>query len=81
MEKVKAFYELSNKRQQIEEQLSDYDLVISELRTEAKKLKKGSSERQDLMKRANDLKNDNVYIKLQIELKILNYCINTVYYN
>ncbi|HBJ1650865.1 TPA: hypothetical protein LA460_000083 [Clostridium botulinum] len=81
MEKVKAFYKLSNKRQQIEEQLSDYDLIISELRIEAKKFKKGSSERQDLMRRANDLKNDNVYIRLQTELKILNYCINTVYYN
>jgi len=81
MGKIKAFYKLSAKRQAIEEQLENYDFVINELRAEAKKLKKGSLERQDLMKKASETNNCDVYKKLQTELNILNFCINTVWYN
>lgn len=78
---VKAYYNLTERRSKVERYIEDYDVVIKELRDEAKKLKKGSMERQELMKRANDLKNDSTYRELQIELRTLNYCINTVFYN
>ena len=81
MEKTKAFYKLSAKRQAIEEQLEEYNVVINELRSEAKKLKKGSLERQDLMRKANEISNSSVFIKLQTELRVMNFCINTVWYN
>jgi len=81
MEKVKAFYKISAKRRSIEEQLEEYNFVINELREEAKKLKKGSIERQDLMRKASEIKNCSVYIKLETELNMLNFCINTVWYN
>lgn len=78
---VKAYYNLTERRSKVERYIEDYDVVIKELRDEDKKLKKGSMERQELMKRANDLKNDSTYRELQIELRTLNYCINTVFYN
>lgn len=78
---IKAYYNLTERRSKVESYIEDYDVVIKELRDEAKKLKKGSMERQELMKRANDLKNDSTYRELQIELRTLNYCINTVFYN
>ena len=80
MHNTRAFYELSKRRQLIEEQLQEYNTIINGLRSDAKKLKKGSIERQELMTKANDLKNYNVYIKLETELKTLNFCINTVFY-
>lgn len=78
---VKAYYNLTERRSKVERYIEDYDVVIKELRDEAKKLKKGSMERQELMERANGLKNDSTYRELKIELRTLNYCINTVFYN
>lgn len=78
---TKAFYKLTDKRNEIEGSIETYNVLIRELREEAKKLKKGSIERQELMKRANDLNNDAVYVKLKGQLEILNFCINTVFYN
>lgn len=78
---TKAYYNLTERRSKVESYIEDYDVLIKELRDEGKKLKKGSVERQELMERANGLKNDSVYRELQTELKVLNYCINTVFYN
>lgn len=78
---TKAFYKLTNKRNEIEESIEVYNSLIRELREEAKKLKKGSVERQDLMKRANDLNNDVIYVKLKGQLEMLNFCINITFYS
>lgn len=78
---TKAYYNLTERRNKIESYIEDYEVAIKELRDEAKKLKKGSPERQELMKRANDLKNDITYRERLIELRTLNYCINIVFYN
>lgn len=78
---TKAYYNLTERRNKIESYIEDYEVAIKELRDEAKKLKKGSPERQELMKRANDLKNDIAYRERITELKTLNYCINIVFYN
>ena len=80
MTNTKAFYKLTSKRQEIEDFIEPYDAAIQELKDAAKKLKKGSPERQELMKKANDLKNEECYKKWQTELRIMNYCINTVFY-
>lgn len=78
---TKAYYNLTERRNKIESYIEDYEVAIKELRDEAKKLKKGSPERQELMKRANDLKNDITYRGRITELRTLNYCINIVFYN
>ena len=55
--------------------------VIRNIQADAKKLKKGSIEKQDLMRRANELKNSESYKDLKLQIKILNFCINTVFYS
>lgn len=77
---TKAYYKLTSKRYEIEEHLEPYNIQIEEFRKEAKKLKKGSAERQKFVKMANDLVNSLEYQKLQVESKTLNYCINTFFY-
>lgn len=76
-----AYYKLTGRRSCIEDLIEPYDTAIKDLKEDAKKLKKGSQERQDLMKKANDLNNDTVYKNLKLELRTLNFCINTVFYS
>lgn len=81
MENSKVFYKLTQERNELEEALEPYDTLIATLREEAKKLKKGSLERQDLIKRANDIKNSENYKGLKIRIETMNFCINTVFYS
>lgn len=81
MENSKAFYKLTQEINELEEALEPYDTLISTFREEAKKLKKGSLERQDLIKRANDIKNSENYKALKIRIETMNFCINTVFYS
>lgn len=78
---TKAFYKLSAKRRQLEEMITDYDTTVKLYREESKKFKKGSTERQELTLKANDIINSLAYQKLKIELDILIYCINIMFYN
>lgn len=78
---TKAYFKLVERRAMFEEQKEDYDVLINELRTEARKFKKGSAERQDLMRRAQELKNCDIYKIIEAEIRTMNFCINTVFYN
>ena len=81
MNNTKAYYTLTNKRSELEEDLDVMTEVIRNIQDDAKKLKKGSPERQDLMRRANELKNSETYKDLKLKIEILNFCINTVFYS
>ena len=81
MNNSKAYYTLTNKRSELEEELDIMSELIRNIQDDAKKLKKGSPERQDLMRRANELKNSETYKDLKLKIEILNFCINTVFYS
>lgn len=78
---TKAYYKLTSKRAELEEELETMSDLIRNIQDDAKKLKKGSIERQDLMKRANEIRNSEAYKNLQLQIKTFNFCINTVFYN
>lgn len=77
----KAYYTLTNKRSELEEECEVMTELIRNIQADAKKLKKGSIERQDLIRRANELKNSETYNDLKLQIKTLNFCINTVFYS
>lgn len=81
MNNSKAYYTLTNKRSELEEECETMSELIKNIQDDAKKLKKGSIERQDLMRRANELKNSESYKNLKLQIKMLNFCINTVFYS
>lgn len=81
MNNSKAYYTLTNKRSELEEECETMTELIKNIQDDAKKLKKGSTERQDLMRRANELKNSENYKNLKLQIKTLNFCINTVFYS
>lgn len=81
MNKTKAYYALTNKRMVLEEELDTMSELIRNIQDDAKKLKKGSPERQDLMRRANEIKNSETYKNLKLRIEMLNFCINTVFYS
>lgn len=65
----------------LEEEFDIMSELIRDIQADAKKLKKGSLERQDLMRRANEIKNSETYKDLKIKIEMLNFCINTVFYS
>lgn len=81
MNNTKAYYTLTNKRMALEEELDVMSELIRNIQDDAKKLKKGSPERQDLMCRANEIKNSETYKNLKLRIEMLNFCINTVFYS
>lgn len=81
MNSTKAYYTLTNKRMVLEEELDIMSELIRSIQGDAKKLKKGSPERQDLMRRANEIRNSETYKNLKLKIEILNFCINTVFYS
>lgn len=81
MNNTKAYYTLTNKRMTLEEELDTMSELIGNIQDDAKKLKKGSPERQDLMRRANEIKNSETYKNLKLRIEMLNFCINTVFYS
>lgn len=81
MNNTKAYYTLTNKRMKLEEEFDIMSELIRDIQADAKKLKKGSLERQDLMRRANEIKNSETYKDLKIRIEMLNFCINTVFYS
>lgn len=81
MNNSKAYYTLTNKRSELEEECETMTDLIKNIQDDAKKLKKGSIERQDLMRKANELKNSESYKNLKLQIKTLNFCINTVFYS
>lgn len=81
MNKTKVYYALTNKRMVLEEEFDIMSELIRNIQNDAKKLKKGSPERQDLMRRANEIKNSETYKNLKLRIEMLNFCINTVFYS
>lgn len=81
MNKIKAYYALTNKRMVLEEELDIMSELIRNIQDDAKKLKKGSLERQELMRRANEIRNSETYKNLKLKIEVLNFCINTVFYS
>lgn len=81
MNNTKAYYALTNKRMTLEEEFDIMSELIRNIQDDAKKLKKGSIERQDLMRRANEIRNSETYKNLKLRIEILNFCINTVFYS
>lgn len=81
MNNTKAYYTLTNKRMKLEEEFDIMSELIRDIQADAKRLKKGSLERQDLMRRANEIKNSETYKDLKIKIEMLNFCINTVFYS
>lgn len=81
MNNTKAYYTLTNKRMTLEEEFDIMSELIKNIQNDAKKLKKGSPERQDLMRRANEIKNSEAYKNLKLRIEMLNFCINTVFYS
>lgn len=81
MNNTKAYYTLTNKRTILEEELDTMSELIGNIQDDAKKLKKGSPKRQDLMRRANEIKNSETYKNLKLRIEMLNFCINTVFYS
>lgn len=81
MDNTKAFQKLSQKRFELEEQKEILDNKIQSISEEAKKLKKGSNERKELMSKVEEIKNSKEYQDLHLQIKTMNYCINTVFYN
>lgn len=77
----KAYLKLAVERQRLEELVTPYDDLIQSLKEDAKKLKKGSVERQDLFKRVSAIQNDQVYKDLKLQIKTMNFCINTAFYS
>lgn len=81
MKNSKAYYKLTSKRLELEE---EFDIIKSDIeikRTEAKKFPKGSEERKRLMQEIQDLGKTPKYQQLNSEIKMLNFCINTVFYS
>ena len=81
MNNTKTYYTLTNKRMTLEEELDTMSELIRNIQDDAKKLKKGSIERQDLMRRANEIRNSETYKNLKLKIEMLNFCINTVFYS
>lgn len=82
MNNTKAYYTLTNKRTILEEELDIMSELIGNIQDDAKKkLKKGSPERQDVMRRANEIRNSKTYKNLKLKIEMLNFCINTVFYS
>lgn len=81
MNNTKTYYTLTNKRMTLEEELDTMSELIRNIQDDAKKLKKGSIERQDLMRRANEIRNSETYKNLKLKIEMLKFCINTVFYS
>lgn len=77
---TKAFYRLTQERNKLEEELELYNIMITELREKAKKLKKGTDERKELMNKANDIKNGELYREIKTKIETMNFCINVAFY-
>lgn len=76
---INAFYTLSQKRRDLNEQLDILDNQIKEFKEEAKKLKKGSDERKEMMGKANEIENSVEYKVLKAQCQMINYCMNIVF--
>ena len=77
----KAYFKLTSRRNDYEEELQVFGNQISKLIEEAKKLKKGSSERKDLMDKAMNIRQSEECKNLRIRIEELNYSINIYFYN
>lgn len=80
MQNTKAFYKLYTERQRLEDLLIEYDKEINLLKNEIRKCKKGSTEKESLMKKMDELRNNERYISVKVQIKTMNFCINTVFY-
>lgn len=78
---TKAFYKISNEITKIESQLEELNNQINNIRSKAKKLKKGSQERESEMFKANQIQNSLDYISLKSKLSTFQYCYNVMFYN
>ncbi len=76
----KVFYKLNAKMQELEEKLEILENKIKETRAEMKKLKKSSSERNEMQIKIESMSNSKEYIELKSSIKMLNFCINVACY-
>ena len=76
---VGSFYLMQNKRNKIVSKLDILNNQIKEISDQAKTLKKGSEERKIKMNEAQAIKNSYDYKVLNENLKLINFCINSLY--
>ena len=77
----KAYFKLTSRRNGYEEELQVLNNQISKFKEDAKKLKKGSSERKELKDKAVYIRESEEYKNLKIRIEELNYSINIYFYN
>lgn len=80
MVNTNAYYKLTAIRNEIEENIEEHKEIIVAKREEAKKFPKGSIERKHLMTEVQNLGKDIEYQHNMDKLKLMNICINTVFY-
>ena len=77
----KAYFKLTSKRNELESKLEILNKKMQEIREKSKKLKKGSEERKELTLNIDNIKNSKEYQDLNLQIKTMNFCINTVFYS
>lgn len=80
MNNSKAYLTLTKERQFIEDQLEIMNENAKVFSEQAKKLKKGSFERESMMMKSNQIKMSVEYKVLKSQLETFNFCINTTFY-
>lgn len=81
MNNAKGYLKLEQKRCEIEEWIMEYDTKIQNIREEAKKLPKGSIERKHMMTEVQELGKNVEYRHMKDKLRLMNFCINSVFYS
>ncbi|MFR2887948.1 MAG: hypothetical protein ACLTDM_07130 [Clostridium butyricum] len=75
----RSYYLMEGKRSEIVSKLDILNNQIKEISDQAKTLKKGSEERKIKMSEAQSIKNSYDYKVLNENLKLINFCINSLY--
>lgn len=75
----RSYYLMEGKRSEIVSKLDILNNQIKEISDQAKTLKKGSEERKIKMNEVQSIKNSYDYKVLNENLKLINFCINSLY--
>lgn len=75
----RSYYLMENKRDEIVCELDTLNNQIKEISDQAKTFKKGSEERKTKMNEAQLIRNSYDYKLLNEKLKLINFCINSLY--
>ena len=81
MENSEKFYKLNKRLCELERKLEDYNNEIRHIRENAKKLKKGSHERESEIAKIHQMETSKEYIETKAKVESLYYCINIFFYN